>query len=217
MSARLTPLLNIYSLSCKIMKINLISVARDVEGWIAPFVLQKAGFNINIPRHPYYHESSDTLYTLWYQTKHEYPVVLCTHSVQDKGVITRMPSRRQSPKFMPHAEFFQTHPLNNQMLHLWTCFCDFETGQPTNYINLPGFDHQGRPGYFAVLEQHKSAKYRNWLGIVMQHHFRYPEKAVDLLFSQIVSPRLKKYETVSKKPWLFFPISCTCCNNRSGS
>ena len=90
------------------------------------------------------------------------------------------------------------------MLHLWTCFCDFETGQPTDFINLPGFDHQGRPGYFAVLEYHKSCQYRKWLGILMQHSMWQPEKPVDLLFAEIVTPRLKKYEAVTKKSWLFF-------------
>jgi hypothetical protein len=195
-------------------KYNLISVDHDVEGWIAPFVLKKAGYEIanifwlNIHGNKWRdNKNASSLDALWHDTKHAYPVILCTHSYPYKGVVTRLPTRRQEGLFVTHETFFQPHGKRNVMAHLWTCFCDFYSGQPTDYINLPGFDHHGNPGYFTVLEYYKSCKYRKWLGIVMQHHQRYPHKSVDTLFLDILTPRLQKYEKTSKQPWSFVPIA----------
>ena len=194
-------------------KVHLISVARDVEGWIAPSVLTEAGFNIvetfwlDVPGLNCKRATQDTedLPFLWHCIKHDYPVILCTHSVETAGVVVR---GGKHPVFWPHDTFEgPNNRQNNRMLYLWTCFCDFQTRQPTPYINLPGFNHDNEPGYFAVTEYHQSCRYRRWLAIVKQHAERQPDKqSVAKWFAEIVTPRLQKYERTTRQKWLFFKI-----------
>lgn len=194
------------------MQVSLISVDRDVEGWIAPYVLTKAGYEIveicwlDVPNG--YQRNDNDLQTLWLETKRSHPVILCTHSFPSVGVVV-CNKRGKKPYCWPHEKFQQPSPVGNEMLRLFTCFCDFDTGQPTDYINLPGFDHEGQPGYFAVIEYYKSCQYRKWLGILKQRVLEKPEADVATLFAQVITPRLQKYEKISKQPWLFYRIDVT--------
>lgn len=187
-------------------EVTLICIDRDVEGWITPHVLTEAGFNISKifwfnsnPRVPNYTDTS--FERCWDETQRTHNVIICGHSIPEYGLLIQ--SSRSSPRWISHAELFASECL----LHLFTCFCDFHSGTSTEYINLPGFDHQGNPGYFTVKEYHKSCTYRKWLGILRQRYYAVNNtKSVRQLFAEIITPHIQKYENVSK-PWLFIRVT----------
>ena len=189
------------------MKICFLVDSRDVEGWIASFILIDAGYDI-VSTHDY--NTDGTFIQAWYETMYPFPVLICGHSTPN-GLIVRLPKKKvvegcsvtiRNAQTIPHKQLREEK--HARLYKLWTCFCDFDSQEPTEFINLPGYNENMEPGYWMVTNIASSNKYREWLGNVKAIWKQKQScESVQKLYESKMLPRILKYRKHSPSMWGF--------------
>jgi len=180
----------------KKMTTYISDMKRDVEAWIAYYVLQDTGYNI---------EDCYDIKNGFEKLKDiKYPIIICIHS-SPYGLILQTPSYKKRSLIKPEIvlDHFLFSKENQNVYKLFTCFLDFETQTSTPFINLPGYDEFGRPGYWKVDNIRASNYYRHWIGnmkAILKTRVNHNPRE---MYLSIVVPRLKKFFKKTNTVWKF--------------
>lgn len=173
----------------------------DMEGWLDFHVLELCGYHIK--RSYGFKNLNHALSTITAEDKN---IIVLGHSMQDHNMLVER-KRKGRSTFIPVEKLIEKYNLYK----VHTCFWDFDTSQPTDYLNLPGFDEKGAPGHYTIDGNHKylysmNRFYRDLLGSLKQKciaaHITDPAKVVEKYLT-LVLPKLRRYEKQSGYTWQF--------------